>query len=187
MDDVCGLPSGGSVPIAARALPPEGAPPGLPPRVVVTEPAADLVRVLVGRHGPVMLHQSGGCCDGSAPMCYPDGEFRVGQRDVLVGEVDLGADGPSGADGPEPPGAPAVARTPSSPSSTRVRVWISGTQFETWKHTQLVLDAVPGRGSGFSLENPTGRRFLSRARMFDAAEQEALAAFPPRTGADLEE
>jgi uncharacterized protein (DUF779 family) len=161
MDDVCGLPSGGSVPIAARALPPEGAPPGLPPRVVVTEPAAELIRELVGRHGPVMFHQSGGCCDGSAPMCYPDGEFRVGQRDVLVGEVDLGA--------------------------TRVRVWISGTQFETWKHTQLVLDAIPGRGSGFSLENPTGRRFLSRARMFDAAEQEALAAFPPRTGADLEE
>ncbi|MET3860842.1 uncharacterized protein (DUF779 family) [Dietzia sp. 2505] len=161
MDDVCGLPSGGSVPIAARALPPEGAPPGLPPRVVVTEPAAELIRELVGRHGPVMFHQSGGCCDGSAPMCYPDGEFRVGQRDVLVGEVDLGA--------------------------TQVRVWISGTQFETWKHTQLVLDAIPGRGSGFSLENPTGKRFLSRARMFDAAEQEALAAFPPRTGADLEE
>ncbi|MBB1055620.1 DUF779 domain-containing protein, partial [Dietzia sp. B44] len=71
---------------------------------MVTEPAADLIRELVGRHGPVMFHQSGGCCDGSAPMCYPDGEFRVGQRDVLVGEVDLGADGPSGADRSEPPG-----------------------------------------------------------------------------------
>nr|WP_231750565.1 MULTISPECIES: DUF779 domain-containing protein [unclassified Dietzia] len=133
----------------------------MPARVVVTEPAAELIRELVGRHGPVMFHQSGGCCDGSAPMCYPDGEFRVGQRDVLVGELDLGGD--------------------------RVRVWISGSQFETWKHTQLVLDAIPGRGSGFSLENPTGRRFLSRARTFDAAEQEALAAFPPRTGADLED
>ncbi|MCT1434483.1 DUF779 domain-containing protein, partial [Dietzia maris] len=110
--------------------------------------------------GPVMFHQSGGCCDGSAPMCYPDGEFRVGQRDVLVGELDL---------------APGV------------RVWISGSQFETWKHTQLVLDAIPGRGSGFSLENPTGKRFLSRARTFDTAELAALEEFPPRLGSELEE
>ncbi|MFL0579050.1 DUF779 domain-containing protein [Dietzia sp. 179-F 9C3 NHS] len=167
-DDVCGLPSGGSVPIAARATPPEGAPPGLPSRVVATAPAVELIRELVGRHGPVMFHQSGGCCDGSAPMCYPDGEFRVGQRDVLVGELVLAGDG--AVDGGEP-----------------VRVWISGTQFETWKHTQLVLDAIPGRGSGFSLENPTGRRFLSRARTFTPDEQELLDAHPPRTGADLEE
>ncbi|MCT1520963.1 MULTISPECIES: DUF779 domain-containing protein [Dietzia] len=160
MDDVCGLPSGGSVRIAARALPPEGAPADLPPRLVATEPAVELIRELVGRHGPVMFHQSGGCCDGSAPMCYPDGEFRVGQRDVLVGELDL---------------APGV------------RVWISGSQFETWKHTQLVLDAIPGRGSGFSLENPTGKRFLSRARTFDTAELAALEEFPPRLGSELEE
>ncbi|MGN7226121.1 DUF779 domain-containing protein [Dietzia maris] len=160
MDDVCGLPSGGSVRIAARALPPEGAPADLPPRLVATEPALELIRELVGRHGPVMFHQSGGCCDGSAPMCYPDGEFRVGQRDVLVGELDL---------------APGV------------RVWISGSQFETWKHTQLVLDAIPGRGSGFSLENPTGKRFLSRARTFDTAELAALEEFPPRLGSELEE
>ncbi|MEB8325332.1 MULTISPECIES: DUF779 domain-containing protein [Dietzia] len=160
MDDVCGLPSGGSVRIAARALPPEGAPADLPPRLVATEPAVELIRELVDRHGPVMFHQSGGCCDGSAPMCYPDGEFRVGQRDVLVGELDL---------------APGV------------RVWISGSQFETWKHTQLVLDAIPGRGSGFSLENPTGKRFLSRARTFDTAELAALEEFPPRLGSELEE
>nr|WP_120285073.1 DUF779 domain-containing protein [Dietzia kunjamensis]MBB1011595.1 DUF779 domain-containing protein [Dietzia kunjamensis]MVZ91801.1 DUF779 domain-containing protein [Microbacter sp. ANSKLAB05]RKE65593.1 hypothetical protein BXY47_1761 [Dietzia kunjamensis] len=160
MDDVCGLPSGGSVRIAARALPPEGAPADLPPRLVATEPAVELIRELVDRHGPVMFHQSGGCCDGSAPMCYPDGEFRVGQRDVLVGELDL---------------APGV------------RVWISGSQFETWKHTQLVLDAIPGRGSGFSLENPTGKRFLSRARTFDTAELAALDQFPPRLGSELEE
>ena len=160
MDDVCGLPSGGSVRIAARALPPEGAPADLPPRLVATEPAVELIRELVGRHGPVMFHQSGGCCDGSAPMCYPDGEFRVGQRDVLVGELDL---------------APGV------------RVWISGSQFETWKNTQLVLDAIPGRGSGFSLENPTGKRFLSRARTFDTAELAALEEFPPRLGSELEE
>ena len=160
MDDVCGLPSGGSVRIAARAVPPEGAPPDLPPRLVATEPAVELIRELVARHGPVMFHQSGGCCDGSAPMCYPDGEFRVGQRDVLVGELDL---------------------------SPGVRLWISGTQFETWKHTQLVLDAVPGRGSGFSLENPTGKRFLSRARVFDEREKQALEAFPPLLGSDLED
>lgn len=160
MDDVCGLPSGGSVRITARALPPEGAPADLPPRLVATEPAVELIRELVGRHGPVMFHQSGGCCDGSAPMCYPDGEFRVGQRDVLVGELDL---------------APGV------------RVWISGSQFETWKHTQLVLDAIPGRGSGFSLENPTGKRFLSRARTFDTGELAALEEFPPMLGSELEQ
>lgn len=182
MDDVCGLPSGGSVRIAARALPREGAPSDLPPRVVATEPAVELIHELVGRHGPVMFHQSGGCCDGSAPMCYPDGEFKVGQRDVLVGELDLGA--PGGVTKTDDDDETAAS---SSLSSTRVRVWISGPQFETWKHTQLVLDAIPGRGSGFSLENPTGKRFLSRARTFDAAEQEALAANPPLLGADLDD
>lgn len=180
MDDVCGLPSGGSVPIAARALPPEGAPAELPVRVVITEPAAELIRELVDRNGPVMFHQSGGCCDGSAPMCYPDGEFKVGQRDVLVGEVDLGRD-----DQAEQPGDDDEARSNSS-SSTRVRVWISGPQFSAWKHTQLVLDAIPGRGSGFSLENPTGKRFLSRARTFDEREMELLEKFPPQLGMDLD-
>lgn len=181
MDDVCGLPSGGSVRIAARALPREGAPPDLPPRVVATEPAVELIRELVGRHGPVMFHQSGGCCDGSAPMCYPDGEFKVGQRDVLVGELDLGApEGVGRSDDDD------EAHVNSSSSSTRVRVWISGPQFDTWKHTQLVLDAIPGRGSGFSLENPTGKRFLSRARTFDEQEMELLEKFPPQLGADLD-
>ncbi|MCD2263799.1 DUF779 domain-containing protein [Dietzia aurantiaca] len=182
MDDVCGLPSGGSVPIAARALPPEGAPAELPARVVVTEPAAQLIRELVERHGPVMFHQSGGCCDGSAPMCYPDGEFRVGQRDVLVGEVDLAQ-----GDRDVPAGDDDEARLNSSSSSTRVRFWISGSQFDTWKHTQLVLDAVPGRGSGFSLENPTGKRFLSRARTFDERELALLEEFPPKLGGELED
>ena len=209
MDDVCGLPSGGSVRIAARALPREGAPPDLPPRVVATEPAVELIRELVGRHGPVMFHQSGGCCDGSAPMCYPDGEFKVGQRDVLVGELDLGESDPAGPEragperaGPVPSGTGgrvggASGTNPgddddearansSSSSSIRVRVWISGPQVATWKHTQLVLDAIPGRGSGFSLENPTGRRFLSRARTFDEQEMELLERFPPLLGADLD-
>lgn len=197
MDDVCGLPSGGSVRIAARALPREGAPPDLPPRVVATEPAVELIRELVGRHGPVMFHQSGGCCDGSAPMCYPDGEFKVGQRDVLVGELELGKTGLGGSvppgTGGQAGGAPGAqpgddddTSANSSSSSTRVRVWISGPQFATWKHTQVVLDAIPGRGSGFSLENPTGRRFLSRARTFDEAEMELLESFPPQLGADLD-
>ena len=181
MDDVCGLPSGGSVRIAVRALPREGAPSDLPARVVATEPAVELIRELVGQQGPVMFHQSGGCCDGSAPMCYPDGEFKVGQRDVLVGELDLGA--PGGAAEPDDDDE---ARGNSSSSSTRVRIWISGPQFATWKHTQLVLDAIPGRGSGFSLENPTGKRFLSRARTFDEHEMELLEKFPPQLGMDLD-
>ncbi|UVE94241.1 DUF779 domain-containing protein [Dietzia sp. B32] len=181
MDNVCGLPSGGSVRIVARALPPEGAPADLPPRVVATGPAVELLRELIGRHGPVMFHQSGGCCDGSAPMCYPDGEFRVGQRDVLVGELDLGpAPVGSGDDDDEVSGR-------SESAAPRVRVWISGSQFETWKHTQMVLDAIPGRGSGFSLENPTGKRFLSRARTFDPGELAALEEFPPIPGSELEE
>lgn len=103
-----------------------------------------------------MFHQSGGCCDGSSPMCYPAGEFIVGDRDVLLGVL---------------AGAP---------------VWISGPQFETWKHTQLVIDVVAGRGGGFSLEAPDGVRFLSRGRAFTAAELELLADDPPLTGADYE-
>lgn len=162
MDDVCGLPTGGSVPIAVKATPPEGAPPDFPPRVVATAPAVELITELVGRHGPLMFHQSGGCCDGSAPMCYADGEFKVGQRDVLVGELSIG-------EGPP------------------LRVWISGPQFAAWKHTQLVLDAVPGRGSGFSLENPTGKRFLSRARTFRPEEQDVLDAHPPLLGMDFDD
>ena len=180
MDDVCGLPTGGSVRITARALPREGTPSDLPPRVVATEPAVELIRELVGRHGPVMFHQSGGCCDGSAPMCYPEGEFKVGQRDVLVGELDVGGGSPSEQGDDDETGVS------SSSSSSRIRVWISGPQFDAWKHTQLVLDAVPGRGSGFSLENPTGRRFLSRARTFDEREMDLLEAHPPQLGMDLD-
>ena len=128
----------------------------MPPRVLITAAAADLLYRLRDRHGPVMFHQSGGCCDGSSPMCYPAGEFLVGDRDVLLGVLC---------------GAP---------------VWISGPQFETWKHTQLVIDVVPGRGGGFSLEAPEGVRFLSRGRAFDPAELEMLAAHRPLTGADYE-
>lgn len=129
---------------------------GPPPRSLITAAAADLLHRLQARHGPVMFHQSGGCCDGSSPMCYPDGEFIVGDRDVLLGILE---------------GAP---------------LWISGPQFETWKHTQLVIDVVPGRGGGFSLEAPEGLRFLSRGRAFTAGEVGLLADAVPLTGADYE-
>ncbi|MCB0932129.1 MAG: DUF779 domain-containing protein [Mycobacterium sp.] len=123
-----------------------------PPRVLITAAGAELLARLRERHGPVMFHQSGGCCDGSSPMCYPDGEIIVGDRDVLLGLVE---------------GVP---------------VWISGPQFETWKHTQVTIDVVPGRGGGFSLEAPEGVRFLIRGRAFTAEENEALAAMPPPRG-----
>ena len=121
-------------------------------RVAVTPEAADLVRSLRAQHGPLMFHQSGGCCDGSAPMCYPAREFRVGSRDVHLGDVD---------------GVP---------------VYIGGLQIEAWRHTQLLIDVVPGRGGGFSLEAPLGVRFLTRSRVFDATEQAWLDACPPRLG-----
>src|SRR6185312_509959 len=132
---------------------------GAPPRALITRAAADLLMKLQGRHGAVMFHQSGGCCDGSSPMCYPLGDFVVGDRDVLLGVLDVG-------DG--------------------VPVWISGPQFDTWKHTQLIIDLVPGRGGGFSLESPEGVRFLSRGRAFTDAENRTLADNPAVTGADYE-
>ncbi|MBA0048138.1 DUF779 domain-containing protein [Mycobacteroides sp. LB1] len=124
-------------------------------RVDLTPAAAELLASLVAKHGPVMFHQSGGCCDGSAPMCYPRGEFRVGGADVLLGEVS--------GDAP---------------------FWMSADQFEYWSHTHLTVDVVPGRGSGFSLEAPEGVRFLIRSRLFTDDEMLALADQPVRTGAD---
>jgi hypothetical protein len=128
--------------------------------VDVTDEAAQLLRRLTGQHGDLMFHQSGGCCDGSSPMCYPRAEFLIGDRDVLLGVLDVGADG--------------------------VAVWISGPQYQTWKHTQLVIDVVPGRGGGFSLEAPEGVRFLSRGRVFTDAEKTLLQAMPVITGAGFE-
>ncbi|UXA15262.1 DUF779 domain-containing protein [Mycobacterium sp. SMC-8] len=132
----------------------------IPKRALVTEAAAELLRTLQQRHGALMFHQSGGCCDGSSPMCYPAGEFLVGDRDVLLAVLDVGEDG--------------------------VPVWISGPQFDAWKHTQLVIDVVPGRGGGFSLESPEGKRFLSRGRAFTGDENRALEGAPPVTGAAYE-
>lgn len=119
-------------------------------RVEVTGEAADLLRRLTEGHGPVMFHQSGGCCDGSSPMCYPAGEFMTGDADVHLG--DLAVEGVA-----EP-----------------VPVWMSKAQYEYWKHTHLTIDVVNGRGSGFSLEAPEGVRFLIRSRLMT---QEELRAF----------
>ncbi|MCK1822506.1 DUF779 domain-containing protein [Streptomyces sp. XM83C] len=127
-------------------------------RVELTPAAEELVRRLTDVHGPVMFHQSGGCCDGSAPMCYPRGEFRVGAADVLLGHV--------------------ADDTP---------FWMSADQFAYWQHTHLTVDVVPGRGSGFSLEAPEGVRFLIRSRVLTDDEWERLAAEPPLpTGADTD-
>ncbi|QUX28855.1 MULTISPECIES: DUF779 domain-containing protein [Nocardiopsis] len=118
-------------------------------RVAVTDAAAALLRELRDEHGPLMFHQSGGCCDGSSPMCYPAGEFRTGASDVRLGDLDVGA--------PEP-----------------VPVWMSRAQFELWSHTHLTIDVVRGRGAGFSLEAPTGNRFLIRSRLMTDDEADRL-------------
>ena len=124
-------------------------------RVAVTADAAELLRRLQAIHGDLVFHQSGGCCDGSAPMCYPRGDFRIGQRDVYLGTI---------ADVP---------------------FYIGAQQFEYWQHTHLTIDVVPGRGSGFSVEAPEGLRFLTRSRLFTDAESEALGADgPPARGPD---
>ena len=132
-------------------------------RVAMTPAALTLLRRLIPIHGPLMFHQSGGCCDGSSPMCYPAGDFKTGGSDVLLGTFDLSAaaDADAPADGPDPVPADAA----------EIAFWMSATQFEYWKHTHLTLDAVAGRGSGFSVEAPEGKRFLIRSRLLaqDAA------------------
>ncbi len=120
--------------------------PKLPLQVLATDQAIHLIRVLREKHGPLMFHQSGGCCDGSSPMCYPLGEFLTGDSDAQLGEVD---------------GVP---------------FYMSKSRFEYWKHTQLTLDVVPGRGGMFSLDNAEGVRFLIRSRIFDGAEIRDLRA-----------
>jgi uncharacterized protein (DUF779 family) len=113
-------------------------------RVCATPAALELIDVLRRQYGDLMFHQSGGCCDGSSPMCYPRGEFQVGDSDVLLGEI-----------GAEP-------------------FYIGAAQYEYWKHTQLIIDVVNGRGGMFSLEGPLGRRFLTRSRLFDEQERVQL-------------
>jgi uncharacterized protein (DUF779 family) len=126
-----------------------------PRRVDLTAAAADLLRRLAGQYGPLMFHQSGGCCDGSSPMCYPDGEFQTAQADICLGELPV-----PGLDRPVP-------------------FWMSVSQYEYWKHTHLTVDVVPGRGSGFSVEAPEGVRFLIRSRLLTNQELEHFQLAPP--------
>ena len=113
-------------------------------RVVATESTLQLIEKLKTIHGPLMFHQSGGCCDGSSPMCYPRDEFRTGESDILLGKI---------------------GDTP---------FYMSKDQYEYWKHTQLIIDVVDGRGGMFSLEGPEGKRFLTRSRIFTTEEREKL-------------
>src|SRR3981189_594221 len=126
----------------------------LPLQVIATPAAIALMEMLKAIHGALMFHQCGGCCDGSSPMCYPVGDFRVGPQDVLLGQI------------------------------AGCEFYIGAAQFEYWRHTQLIIDVVPGRGSGFSAEAPEGVRFLTRSRVFTDAEAEQLdAAGPPARAA----
>ncbi|MBN9141880.1 MAG: DUF779 domain-containing protein [Micrococcales bacterium] len=118
-------------------------------RVALSDDAVALLRRLRLRHGPLMFHQSGGCCDGSSPMCYPAGEFLTSAADVLLGVFDLAGPG-----------------EPTQP----LEFWMSAEQFAYWSHTKLLVDVVPGRGSGFSVEAPEGVRFLIRSELMDSVE-----------------
>ncbi|WP_438313647.1 DUF779 domain-containing protein [Sporosarcina sp. FA9] len=109
-------------------------------RVLATEAALKLIGQLTSKHGPLMFHQSGGCCDGSSPMCYAEGELIIGQQDVLLGFIG------------------------------EVPFYMHKNQFEYWKHTQLIIDVVEGRGGMFSLEGVEGKRFLTRSRAFTVEE-----------------
>ncbi len=123
-------------------------------RVSATPAATDLITRLAAQHGPLMFHQSGGCCDGSAPMCFARGEFLVGDSDVLLGHI---------------------AGTP---------FYMSRSQFAYWEHTHIIIDAVPGNGGMFSLERPTGLRFLTRSRLYSDAEWASIQTMgPPPSGA----
>ena len=126
-----------------------------PSRVLVTEAAARLVRQLRDQYGPLLFHQSGGCCEGTAPMCLRRSGFRVGARDVLLGVIE------------------------SCP------FYVSAAQFPYWAHSQLTIDVVSNGGDSFSLEAADGVRFITRSRVFDDAEMDALDAIgPPPTGPD---
>jgi len=117
-------------------------------RVVATPAAVALIQSLGAQHGALIFHQSGGCCDGSAPMCFPSTEFMLGSSDVRLGTI------------------------------AGVPFYMSESQFEYWQHTQLIIDVVPGTGGMFSLERPTGMRFLTRSRLFEDAENAWLEKHP---------
>ena len=125
-------------------------------RVDYTPEAAELLHKMTLKHGPLMFHQSGGCCDGSSPMCYPVGMFRIGGSDVLLQKLEVEGLAP-------------------------IEFYMSASQFEYWKFTHLTLDVVKGRGSGFSVEAPEGVRFLIRSRMLDDAEIEHFGLLQQET------
>ena len=113
-------------------------------RVIATDAALELIELLKSKHGSLMFHQSGGCCDGSSPMCYPDGDLIIGDQDVLLGHI---------------------GNTP---------FYMHKNQFNYWKHTQLIIDVVKGRGGMFPLEGVEGKRFLTRSRAFTEEENKQL-------------
>ena len=125
-------------------------------RLSSTGETEKLVNELVKIHGPVVFHQSGGCCDGSAPMCFPRSEFRVGSRDIFLGSIQA-----------QP-------------------FFIAEDQYSYWEHTHLIIDVVPGRGGMFSLEGPTGKRFLTRSRVFTDEEFKELKLTPAKHARDIE-
>jgi uncharacterized protein (DUF779 family) len=116
-------------------------------RVALTPTTVDLLRSLWAEHGPLMFHQSGGCCDGSSPMCFPAGEFITSDQDVLLGRLDI---------------------APAGEPEQLIDFWISAEQFEYWSHTALLIDTVTGRGGGFSAEAPRGVRFIIRSELMDS-------------------
>ena len=125
-------------------------------RVSLSATAVELLRKLWTQYGPLMFHQSGGCCDGSSPMCYPEGDFITSDNDILLGTFDISPAAAAGAD--------------STPTEHQpINFWMSSEQFAYWSHTHLTVDVVTGRGSGFSVEAPEGVRFLIRSRLMETA------------------
>ncbi len=118
-------------------------------RVALDDDAQALLLKLWDIHGPLMFHQSGGCCDGSAPMCFPAGEFHTGSGDIRLGVFDI---------------------SPDNDGSMEIDFWMAKEQFEYWSHTHLTVSVVPGRGSGFSVEGPEGVRFIIHSKLMDTVE-----------------
>ncbi len=126
-------------------------------RVLSTDKTNKLINELSNIHGLLVFHQSGGCCDGSSPMCFPRSEFKVGSRDIYLGDI------------------------------CNQPFFMSEDQFSYWKHTQLIIDVVPGKGGMFSLEGPSGNRFLTRSRVYEEEEISLLKNNPPQCASELKD